>query len=169
MGLKQIAIVLLLLLAVATNGPNAGAQASEIRQIHIAGEDARNLISLLASASKPIASGIKDKGLTNVRVYDLRVWSTSTEQYGSESPYHDLSVFAATARLDQATKSVEIGEATSLFRYFRSIGIEPELGLEGASFMIRSVDCKIAVKDLTEGISRFSCALSYHDSIPRAH
>lgn len=137
---------------------SAGAQTA--KRLHVAGSSARQLLSLLVNGSPEIRAAVGDRHQTEIIVHDLLVISRPTGKYDTDDPCFELGVYQAKGRLDTAASSTAIGEATALFKLFTELGLPIRGAMDGMSFQLDTVDCKITVAE-TVSARRFACVIEY--------
>ena len=134
------------------------------RKVHLEGEQARILISLLVNGNRSIAAPL-GAALTSgtptyhVVLHHFSVDSITTYKYDNDYPGYRLYGYYATAILEPDEKNIEINEATSLYKFFDQLRVTPNLSLEGTFLEIGVLDCRIDAKiDFTK-TGRFRCDL----------
>jgi hypothetical protein len=132
-------------------------------KIHLTGEKARGLISILDSGGvvnpevekvfpMPHTAGV-------IALRDLNVLRASTYKYDADISIYKLNLYSATAKIGSSDNPVKVGEAIALWNYFTDLRLKTDLGLEGTYFMITTINCKIdANLDITSP-TRFQCDL----------
>lgn len=147
--------------------PCLSAQPEEqVKGIHLEGEKARTLISLLLGGSYSdngaTNAAIQQRSTRNVEITfrDLRVIAASTYKYDPDDWHYKLKSYHATARVAQSDNPVNIREATALWSYFTDLGLKTDLALEGTYFELSGVHCKIDANISDTVPARFQCELA---------
>jgi hypothetical protein len=99
----------------------ASAPAIAQKKTHLAGREASELVSLLASGNKGVQELLR-KGDTEIVVHDFLVLSEATFKYEPDAPMFKLAIYAASGKVGAAQTSTEFREATALFRFFTGVG-----------------------------------------------
>lgn len=131
------------------------------KRLRISGSSAQHLLSLLVSGSAEVRAAVRDRRDTTIVVHDLFVVSRPTAKYDAGDPFFKLGVYEAKGRIGTAAGSAPIGEATALFELFTRLGL-PTLGaMDGMSFQLDRVDCRIDVAEDAASAKRFRCEIEY--------
>jgi hypothetical protein len=115
--LRAIATALML-----TAIPTVFAGQSKPRTVHIEGDRAKRLVSLLATGSETIAASLRDAKGTRIVLHDLMVLKFATYKYDGDSGMYNLDVYSAEAKIGDAAQSAQLGEATALFELLSTLG-----------------------------------------------
>jgi hypothetical protein len=134
-----------------------GAPSTEPKRIHIEGEKARTLISLLVTGNENVRAAIKGSNQTKIVIHELSILSEATQKYDPIDPYYRLMVYSARARIGSAASAVRIGEATALYEYFSELGLRPDVALEGTYLQVREINCEVNVNASVATPIRFQC------------
>jgi hypothetical protein len=137
----------------------ASAPAVAQKKTHLAGREASELVSLLASGNKTVKE-LLGKGATEIVVHEFMVLSEATFKYDPDAPIFKLPIYAASGKVGATQNSTEFGEATALFRFLTGLGFKPETSLQGGDIMIATIVCKIDVKADIAADRRFQCDLT---------
>jgi len=129
------------------------------RKVHIEGERAHVLISLLVNGSARIDKEIEGSPKHEVALHDFSVEAASTYKADPDQWEYKLLEYSATAKVGSDEDAVDISEATSLWKFFSELGVKPNLGLEGAFLNVSEIDCKINGKLDVAVPTRFQCDL----------
>jgi DUF971 family protein len=144
-------------LAPATASMSAAQAAEGSQRIHVEGDRAKQLVSLLVSGNEQIRSMVKDGHARRIVVHDLSILKEATQKYDSSDPYYALDVYTAKARIGTASDPVKMGEATGLFNLLREVGIQNDGAMEGTYATAHEIDCTIDVNAGESAARRFRC------------
>jgi hypothetical protein len=125
------------------------------KRIHVTGSKAFRLVSLLASGSDGINKLLQDK--REFVIHDLNVVSRATFKYDPDNPKFKLGIYAAWGKIESATNSTPIGEATALFELLNGLGLTTDTALEGTYLTVATINCKIDVTANIASPSRAQC------------
>jgi len=140
--------------------PSAHSAQNKPRTVHLEGTQARRLVSLLVTGSDKIAASFRDAGKTRIVLHDLMVLKWSTYKYDDDAAMYKLDVYSAEAKIGDAAQTTQLGEATSLFELLTSLGVKPDLSMQGADLDADVVDCRINTHVAFEKPQRFVCDLT---------
>ena len=129
------------------------------KKVHLAGERARTLISLLVSGNNEIQDRIKNGGSSEIVLHDLEVLTESTYKYDPDARFFRLHVVSAWAKLAPADNRIQINEATAIDDFLAPFGLDDDLAMEGSYREVPVVDCKINASVPYEQPARFQCDL----------
>jgi hypothetical protein len=129
------------------------------RSLHLEGAQARRLISLLVSGNNAIAATVKDHNSNRILLHGLQVEKESTYKYDDGAPYFRLDVYRAHAQLGDSQQQSSLGEATGLYELLSSVGLKPDMAMDGAYLEAQTVDCRINTHIAFDKPQRFVCDL----------
>jgi hypothetical protein len=130
------------------------------RSLHIQGQQARRLISLLVTGNDTIAASFRDSRATRILLHDLDVMKFATYKYDENSAMYRLDVYSAHAKIGTVTQAVPISEATSLYELLLSLGVTPDASMQGTDLEAETVDCRIDTHVSFDKPQRFVCDLA---------
>jgi hypothetical protein len=92
-------------------------------------------------------------------LHDLDVEKQSTYKYDGGAPYFRLDVYRAHARIGESQQQSSLGEATALYELLSSLGLKPDMAMDGAHLEAQTVDCRINSRLAFDKPQRFVCDL----------
>jgi hypothetical protein len=129
------------------------------RKVHITGQRAFQLLSLLASGSEALKDTLTRQ--QTVVVHDLRILVAATHKYDTDSAPYKLAIYSAQGKIGNAEKFSTIGEATALFKFMTDAGFKNnDIAMEGAWLEMQTVECRVDGKAAFTDNKRFECDLS---------
>jgi len=129
------------------------------RKVHITGQRAFQLLSLLASGSEALKDTLTRQ--QTVVVHDLRILVAATHKYDTDSAPYKLAIYSAQGKIGNAEKFSTIGEATALFKFMTDAGSKNnDIAMEGAWLEMQTVECRVDGKAAFTDNKRFECDLS---------
>jgi hypothetical protein len=152
--IKAVAVAILFV----TGAPGLPAQ-NKPRSLHIQGPQARRLVSLLVSGSDSIASSFQG-GATQLVLHDLLVLKFATYKYDGDGGMYNLDVYSAEAKIGDAGQTTRFTEATGLYELLSSLGVKPQLSMQGSDLDASTVDCRVNTHQPFEKPQRFVCDLT---------
>jgi hypothetical protein len=137
-----------------------GMPAQSPKRMELTGTRAQQLVSILVSGSEEIRAAVRDQGATEIVVHDLVVRTEATYKYDAGSAYFNLAVHHATGRIGTASEAKPLGDATALFALFTSLRLPSDADMQGSSFELATVDCRIDTALDGSSPQRFRCTLN---------
>lgn len=144
----------------------AQSQPPATKVIHLNGEKARTLTSILVSGgvASPEQKALQEAQPMPPRVvivlHDLDVSLVSTHKYDADMWIYKLDVYSAKARIGSSENPVAIGEGTVLWSFLINLGLKPDLSLGSADLEVSEVDCRINAEKPFFAPARFQCDLT---------
>jgi hypothetical protein len=127
--------------------------------IHVTGEKARSLISILATGNATIRNQIKDDSRSEIVLTDLSLEIESTWKFDPDSPYSGLYIYFAKATLLPNRTSIDLQDATALFQFVEQFHISGGVALEGGYIDLQRIDCTVNTGRSVSDAERFHCDL----------
>lgn len=148
------------IIAVVLSSCIATAAPVKTNKIHLNGQRARTLISLLVSGSDRISKAIGNSDEHRVILLNVEVESIETYKYETDSWIYKLPGYRASGKIGTDDNQISIGEATSLFSFFLKVGVTSELAMDGSYITFQEISCKIDVHANITAPERFQCDLT---------
>jgi len=129
------------------------------RQIHLEGEQARTLISLVANGSTEINRRLDQEHATEFRLAELNAVKASTFKYDADDPYFKLDIYGGNLKLADADSYLPLSDGRSMYEFLERLGMPHDLAMEGDYIEAAKVDCTIHTKIAFGNAKRFTCDL----------
>ena len=139
--------------------PVAACAQNARKQIHLEGEQARTLISLVANGSNEINQRLKEGHAAEFNLVELKAMKASTYKYDTDDPYFELDIYGGIIKLPGTDSYLPLSDGRSMYEFLDKLGMPHDLGLEGDYVEAANVHCAIHAKIPFSNAKRFTCDL----------
>jgi hypothetical protein len=141
-------------MAGAQNGTQNGA-----KRIHLEGEQARTLISLVANGSAEINQRLREGHATQFTLTELNAMKSSTYKYDPSDPYFRLDIYHGQIKLPGSDSYLQLSDGWAMYEFLNKLGLPHDGAMEGDYIEAANVHCVISPKIAFGNAKRFTCDL----------
>ena len=151
---KIFCTLVLPVMAWAQNGPHGGA-----KKLHLEGEQARTLISLVANGSSEINQRLKVGHAREFTLTELNAMKSSTFKYDPSDPYFRLDIYRGQIKLPGAEGYLPLSDGWAMYEFLDKLGMPHDGAMEGDYIEASNVHCTIRPQIAYGDAKRFTCDL----------
>lgn len=129
------------------------------KRVHLEGEQARTLISLVANGSNEINQRLKEGHATGFKLAELNATKWSTFKYDEDDPYFKLDIYSGSIKLPGADSYLPISDGRSMYEFLSKLGMPGGVSAGGDDVDAANVDCAIHAEIAFGNPKRFTCDL----------
>ena len=142
------------LVACAQNSTHNGA-----KTLHLEGEQARILISLVANGSTEINQRLREGHATEFTLTELNAMKSSTSKYDPGDPYFRLDIYRGQIKLPGAESYLPLSDGWATYEFLNKLGMPHDGAMEGDYIEAANVHCTIRPQIAYGNAKRFTCDL----------
>lgn len=128
-------------------------------KLHLEGEQARTLISLVANGSNEINQRLKEGHATEFRLAELSAMKWSTFKYEPDDPYFRLDIYSGSIKRPGTDSYLPLSDGRSMYEFLDKLGMPHGVSLSGDDVDAANVDCVIHPHIAFGNAKRFTCDL----------
>lgn len=129
------------------------------KQIHLEGEQARTLISLVANGNDKINQRLKEGHATGFKLAEVSAMKWSTFKYDSNDPYFRLDIYSGSIKLPGADSYLPLTDGRSMYEFLDKLGMPGGVSAGGDDIDAANVNCAIHAEIAFGNAKRFTCDL----------
>jgi hypothetical protein len=129
------------------------------KKLHLEGEQARTLISLVANGSTEINQPLKEGHATEFTLTEVNVMKSSTFKYDPNDPYFRLDIYRGQIKVPGADGSLPLSDGWAMYEFLNKLGMSHDGAMEGDYIEAANVHCTIHPRIAYGDAKRFTCDL----------